>query len=121
MTADRFVCHVMYAPHSSFVIVTKPLLFNCRGFCKKIGVVAKLFLNTELTRPKSPASVGGGCQRAVKSSVDSTMHSAGVESPTECSLVQCKPMQNKLCGKVPFAQCFYHLCEHAYCRRKFHL
>jgi hypothetical protein len=39
--------------------------------------------NTELTRPKSPASVGGGCQRAVKFSMDSTMHSVGVESPTE--------------------------------------
>jgi DNA-binding transcriptional LysR family regulator len=39
--------------------------------------------NTKLTRPKSPATVGGECQRAVKSSMDSTMHSVGVESPTE--------------------------------------
>jgi drug/metabolite transporter (DMT)-like permease len=39
--------------------------------------------NTELTRPKSPASAGGGCQRAVKSSMDSTMHSVEIESPTE--------------------------------------
>lgn len=29
-------------------------------------------LNTELTRSKSPASIGGGCQRADKSSMDST-------------------------------------------------
>ena len=37
--------------------------------------------NTELTRPKSPASIGGGCQRAVKSSMDSTNIQRGLNPP----------------------------------------
>ncbi|MDD2482311.1 MAG: hypothetical protein PHF82_09315, partial [Lutispora sp.] len=38
-------------------------------------------LNTELIRPKSPASKGGGCQRAAKSSMDSTNIQCGLNPP----------------------------------------
>ncbi|WP_236006200.1 (Fe-S)-binding protein [Paradesulfitobacterium ferrireducens] len=37
--------------------------------------------NTELSRPKSPASIGGGRQRAVKSSMDSTNIQRGLNPP----------------------------------------
>lgn len=38
-------------------------------------------MNTELNRPKSPASVGGECQRAAKASMDSTNIQGGVNLP----------------------------------------
>ncbi|MFA7572578.1 MAG: hypothetical protein WCY24_02555, partial [Lutispora sp.] len=37
--------------------------------------------NTELTHPKSPASIAGGCQRTVKSSMDSTNIQWGLNPP----------------------------------------
>jgi len=40
-----------------------------------------LCINTELTHPKSPVSVGDGCQRVVKSSMDSTNIQLGLNPP----------------------------------------
>ncbi|WP_206812979.1 sensor domain-containing protein [Paradesulfitobacterium ferrireducens] len=45
-----------------------------------VNLSARQF-NTGLTRPKSPASIGGGCQRAVKSSMDSTNIQRGGTPP----------------------------------------
>ncbi|MEW5953849.1 MAG: hypothetical protein AB1815_08980 [Bacillota bacterium] len=46
-------------------------------------------LTTELIRPKTPASVGGGFQRAVKSSMDSANIQRGLNPPLNVSRVQC--------------------------------
>ena len=41
----------------------------------------RAFFITELIRPKTPASVGGGFQRAVKSSMDSANIQRGLNPP----------------------------------------
>ena len=55
--------------------------------------------NTELTRPKSPASIGGGCQRAVKSSMDSTNIQWGLNPPL--NEVSFKVNDNEITEKLP--------------------
>ncbi|MEW5954172.1 MAG: hypothetical protein AB1815_10690, partial [Bacillota bacterium] len=54
-------------------------VWGSQGDCSAASIPS-LFI-TELIRPKTPASVGGGFQRAVKSSMDSANIQRGLNPP----------------------------------------
>ncbi|MEW5952566.1 MAG: hypothetical protein AB1815_02245 [Bacillota bacterium] len=54
---------------------------------------------TELIRPKTPASVGGGFQRAVKSSMDSANIQRGLNPPLNEVSFKARAKNDKQCAK----------------------